>query len=115
MTTKRERYVKPLGQTVLVRPYRVEEKITTKTGVELYRPQQSVDTEQAGMDRGVVVELGEYAYEGFTNPWVKPGDHVIWPRYAGRPIFFPDDETEVMFHIVVDTDIKCVFNVDEAD
>jgi co-chaperonin GroES (HSP10) len=106
----KSRYVKPLGNTVLVRPYKVDEKITTKTGIELYRPQQNVSDEQAGMDRGVVVELAKYAYEGYDEPWVKPGDHVIWPRYAGRPIFFPDSDEEIMYHIVVDTDIKCTFD-----
>lgn len=93
--------IKPLGHRVLVKPDIVEEK--TKGG--LYIPVQAKDAEQAGIDRGEVIEIGETCWVDERlggKRWCKVGDRVIWARYAGKPIV---DSDEVIYHLINDEDI----------
>ncbi len=90
----------PLGHRVLVKPVVIEEK--TQSG--LYIPQQSVDLERAGVDKGEVVAIGNTAWKderlGGTN-WCEVGDTVIWARYAGKPVL----DGEVTYHLLNDEDV----------
>lgn len=95
----------PLGHRVLVKPIVIEEK--TKGGI--YLPQQSIDLEKAGIDKGEVVAIGDTAWKDERlggKAWCKVGDNVIWARYAGKPVTInmgtPD---EITYHLVNDEDI----------
>ena len=95
----------PLGHRVLVKPIVIEEK--TKGGIFL--PQQSIDLEKAGIDKGTVVDIGDTAWQderlgGF--PWCTVGDKVIWARYAGKPVTIKNkDNEDVTYHLLNDEDI----------
>ena len=90
----------PLGHRVLVKPVKIEEK--TASGI--YLPQQTVEMEQAGIDKGEVVAIGDTAWKDERlggAAWCKVGDTVIWARYAGKPVKDGDD----LYHLVNDEDL----------
>ncbi len=68
---------------------------------------------QAGVDRGVVIAIGETAYRDYSqysDPTsdipVKVGDTVAFARYSGKLVTDPDTEEEYV--ILHDEDIVCV-------
>lgn len=64
--------------------------------------------EQASVDRGYVVQVGESAFKDFrTEPWVKPGDYVAFARFAGKIIKDPFGDEE--FVVINDEDLICLF------
>lgn len=55
---------------------------------------------------GEVVEIGHTAYKGLLDetPWVKVGDTVLFPRYAGADI----PEGNDFFRFIKDVDVIAV-------
>lgn len=90
---------KPLGHRVLVMPQVIEEK--TEGGI--YIPQQVIDHEKAGVDKGVVVAIGSTCWPD-SPPWCDVGDTVIWARYAGKPVW----DADTLYHLLNDEDILAV-------
>ena len=92
-----------IGFRVLVKTDVIEDKVDCGEGKIIYKPQQVVDQEQGGVDRGEVVHIGPMAFEdeGGQRMWCKVGDRVIWPRYAGRPV----KDEGVLYHVLNDKDI----------
>lgn len=68
----------------------------------------TLQREQAAVDRGVVIKLGPTAYKdyGVACP-LKEGDIVAFARYSGKII--TDPYTEEEFILVNDEDIVCIF------
>ena len=96
----------PLGHRVLVKADIVEEKSTGG----IYIPQQTRDQEQGGVDKGVVVAIGETAWQDLGGkPWCKVGDKVVWARYAGKPYV----DNDVIYHILNDEDL--LLKIGDAD
>ena len=91
-----------VGFRLIVKPIEVNEEIETAGGAKLFKPQQVVEQEKGGVDRGRVLEVGPDAYADAKSAWVKPGDYVVWYRYAGRPM---KDEILGDVHILNDMDI----------
>lgn len=61
--------------------------------------------ERAGVDRGVVVQVGPTAFEAFNGVGaIKVGDYVAYARYAGKWI---KDFDEVEYIICNDEDVIC--------
>lgn len=92
----------PAGHKVLIKPKPVE----TKHGViELVLDK---DRELAATTEGEVIALGETAYMKVDDgrPWVKPGDKVLYAKYAGAMVI--DPETQVDYVVVHDVDIVCI-------
>jgi chaperonin GroES len=93
--------VTPLGHRVLVKPV----EIKNKTEGGLWKPEQTVDLEKGGVDKGTVMALGSTAYMADQlggEPWVKVGDKVVWARYAGKPV---EDSDGTLYHLINDEDI----------
>lgn len=93
--------IEPLGHRVLVKPI----EVSNKTEGGLWKPEQTVDLEKSGVDRGVVIALGDTAYKSELlggRPWCKVGDKVIWARYAGKPV---EDEDGTWYHLINDEDL----------
>lgn len=79
----------PIGDYVLVRPDAIAKK--TSGGVEL--PEEIAERMELAAITGVVIECGSEAFKwnaDRTRPFAgdppKPGDRVIYDKYAGKPI-----------------------------
>ena len=80
---------KAVGFRILVRPDPIEE--VTQGGIVL-----ALDSklERGAQVTGVVLDVGPEAYRAFNKsagfedyrPWVKPGDHIYYAKYAGKGI-----------------------------
>lgn len=89
---------KAVGFRILVRPDPIEE--VTKGGIVLAVNEK---LERGAQVTGVVLDVGPEAYRAFNKaagfddyrPWVKPGDHIYYARYAGKRI--TSDGEELLF------------------
>ena len=74
---------RPTGYRVLILPYTPPKK--TKGGILL--ADTTVDREKLATVVGYVVAVGPDAYKDPSKfpegPWCKPGDHILFGRYAG--------------------------------
>jgi len=93
--------LKAVGFRVIVKPIEVDEAVDTGA-VKIYKPQQTIDAEKGGVDRGKVIDVGPDAFSEARSVWAKPGDYVVWARYAGRPM---KDEILGDVHVLNDLDI----------
>ena len=89
--------IKPLGKTVFVKIDEAEDR-KSAGGLIL-----TVDHDRMHMDTGVVESLGPLAFINQEGITVKPGDRIVFNRYAGREI--KDDVGEVTHRIISDTEI----------
>ncbi len=78
--------IKPLGDRVVVEPAPVEEK--TASGIII------PDTAKEKPQKGIVVAVPEESEEKKLS--VKPGDHVLYGKYAGTEITLDDKEYLIM-------------------
>lgn len=99
----------PAGHKVLIRPKPVE----THSGmIELVINR---DRELAATTEGEVVALGETAYMKVDDgrAWVKPGDQVLYAKYAGALAVDPD--TQENYVVVHDVDIVCIIKKTQGE
>jgi co-chaperonin GroES (HSP10) len=92
----------PAGHKVLIRPTPVAKY---RGSIELVINEER---ELAATTEGEIVALGETAYLKVDDgrPWVKPGDKVIYAKYAGA--LAVDPATQEKFVVVHDVDIICI-------
>jgi co-chaperonin GroES (HSP10) len=85
---ERDKLPRVHGWNILIVPYTQPRK--TRGGI--YVPDKTLETEQLATIIGYVVEVGPLAYQDKSKfgedqePWCKPGDYVIFGRYAGAKI-----------------------------
>lgn len=93
----------PAGHKVLVKPKPVEEK--SKGGILL-----AIDAERyaAATTEGTVVAIGPTAWLKVDDgrPWCKPGDRIIYGKYAGKEI--ADPETGEKLVVIHDVDVVAI-------
>lgn len=87
----------PLGTRILIKPIQQEEK--SKGGIIL---SPGTDEKEA-LELAEVVELGPLAYKdvGDNTPWCKPGDVILFQRYAGKKI----EDGGIVYRILKDIDV----------
>lgn len=91
--------LKPLGRAVLVKPYDVEQ--VSKGGIILADP--TVRREQLAEQKAVVIEVGPVAWHNEPMPRAKPGDKILFSKWAGyQATGTADGQT---YRIVNDADI----------
>ena len=94
--------ITPIEYNVVVKPEKVEER--TKGG--LFLPDQAHDTDQHGHQRGTVDAVGgeAFAFENAQkwNDAPKPGDRVIFIKYAGTLVQGDDGED---YRVMKDKDV----------
>lgn len=101
------------GHRVLVKPEAVEK--VSKGGIILA---QDDKRQFMATDRGTVVDVGPMCWRNYDygqpdwKPWCKPGDQVVFARYAGKIVKHP--ETEEEFFLMNDEDIQVVLEDEEA-
>lgn len=91
--------LKPLGRAVLVKPYVVEAK--TAGGIIL--ADSVVKKDQMAEQRALVIEVGPTAWANEPVPRAKPGDKVLFSKWAGYVAIGTADEQE--YRVVNDSDI----------
>lgn len=99
----------PAGHKVLIRPKPVEKY---SGAIELI---VNEDRELAATTEGEVIAIGETAYMKVDDgrAWVKPGDYVLYAKYAGALAVDPD--TDVQYVVVHDVDIVCIIKRDQGE
>lgn len=79
--------IKPVEFNVVVRPRPVEATIRTKSGFELIKPIETVESEQNAAVVGELVAVSPHAfsYEDWpkNEPPPKPGATVLYAKYSG--------------------------------
>lgn len=95
---------------LVVKPELLEEQDDTlkrakELGFEIVG--DSLDREQASVDRGTVITIGGDAWKDFNGePWCKVGDFIAFARFAGKQV--TDPETKEKFLIINDEDVVCI-------
>ena len=96
----------PAGFRVRIRP------LPEPTSV-IALPQNTLAQRRYSGVVGVVIEVGETAFETFGgNPWVKPGDIALFRQNAG--VIFPGDGSDVDI-VVNDEDVVASISSEEFD
>jgi chaperonin GroES len=96
--------VRVCGHRVLVLPDEAERE--TKGGILL--PDQTTDREALAQIHGTLICIGPSAWaDQKTGPWAKPGDRVIFGKYAG---LYYDGRDGRKYRIVNDLDIVAVID-----
>lgn len=94
---------------VVIKPDSLEESdpmyaSAKKAGIHIPNLEES-KRERAGVDRGVVVQIGPTAFDAFNGTGaIQVGDYVAYARYAGKWV---KDFDEVEYIIVNDEDVIC--------
>lgn len=91
--------LKPLGRAVLVKPYLVEDK----TAGGLILPRDTVRKDQLAEQRAIVIELGPEVWRDERAPRAKPGDKILFSKWAGYQAEGPFDGE--VYRVVNDADI----------
>jgi len=65
--------------------------------------------ENASMDKGVVVDIGETAFKdyGIECP-IQVGDHISYVKFGGKDV--TDPETGELFTVIQDEDVVCLLH-----
>ena len=100
--------IKPVEYKVLVK---VDEVINQSSG-GIWLPDVTRDREQAGNDRGILVDVGGMAFSDWRGKKPNVGDKVIFGKYAGSVIMFKEDRTTTNYRLCNDKDI-CGIIVEE--
>lgn len=97
----------PAGHKVLIKPTPVVTQVGSIVIV------QDVAREAAATTDGEVIALGDTAYMKVDDgrQWVKPGDKVLYGKYAG--VMVTDPDTNVQYVVVHDVDIVCIIKTGE--
>ena len=96
-----------MGYRVLVKPDPIDK--TTKGGI--YIPPASRDDYGRAQTLGVLIALGEHAWDKFPTPWAKVGDRVLFAKYGGLHLRGKDGADYRMLNdeqvtAVVDSQVK---------
>jgi co-chaperonin GroES (HSP10) len=95
--------LQPLEYKVLILPDEVPEK--TESGI-LYRPEIAREKEQWAQVKGFLVAHGGNAFEDWQGEKPKPGDRVLFAKYAGIRDVMGVDEKK--YQICNDKDLIAV-------
>ena len=93
--------LEPVGRALLIELYAV----ATHSGpIEL--PENIVKQNQMAQQHAVVVAAGPFAYSTEPLPRCKPGDHIIFGKYAGYMAIGPADGKA--YRLIEDNAVFCV-------
>jgi co-chaperonin GroES (HSP10) len=108
-----------VGHRLLIKPDPVKEQVDVPEGLkvggfEVVKPADLERREEAATQIGTVIQVGPTAFRAFDGndpnwkPWCKPGDRVIFARYAGK--FVEDPYTKERFFVINDEDVQVKVN-----
>lgn len=99
------------GHRLLIRPDNPEEvdpvyKQAKAAGIKLLDTHEDRLRERAGVDKGVVLQVGPTAFRDFGGePWCQAGDYIAYARHAGKWVEDPDSGEALL--IINDEDVVC--------
>jgi len=84
----------------LIKPTPFEEK--SRGGIIIKADVEDRDN----LELAEVIELGHHAYKGLEDetPWVKPGDMILFQRYAGKQVEYLGQ----VYRIIKDVDVIAI-------
>ena len=94
--------IEVLGHRLLIKPKDVE----TKRGDIILAV--DVKAERTATQEGTVIQVGPTAFSLDAlggEPWVQPGDDIIFARYTGKVV--KDPETGDEYFVINDEDVQC--------
>jgi len=93
------------GYRIIVKPLDAVEHLESKeaerfptlaaSGFKAKTAEQQ-ERETRGSDHGIVISVGETAYDRLGKDWCKVGDVIIFHRYAGKRIELPPGSGEFL-------------------
>lgn len=90
------------GYRILVKPDEVEK--TSAGGIIMVLDEK---LERTGQQYGRVVGIGDTCWSEIdSEPWCAVGDRILFSKHAGRFVYDPETEDELM--IMNDTDVLAV-------
>ena len=97
------------GCRILIKPFKIQEhdKVLASakaSGIVLL--ESSERKEQVNVDKGVVLQIGPQAHTDYVGS-IQEGDVVGFAKFGGK--FVQDPADDVVYLIVNDEDIICVF------
>jgi len=98
--------IHPQGNRVLIKTLELEEK--TASGIILATVSQR-EREEMANTTGEVIEVGPEAFTDRETVWCKPGDRVIFAKYAGLLYVGKDD---VKYRVINDDNIVATLDGD---
>ena len=96
----------PRGHRILILPNQIES--VSKGGIILGTATE-LDRAQLGQTDGIVVSLGNTAYEDLSEPWCAVGDKVVIAKYSGMMRQGLDEQ---WYRIISDTDVVAILEKD---
>lgn len=101
--------IHPVEYKVLILP----DKVDDMSG-GLYLPDSSVSRDQDAQERGVLIEVGSVAFEGWyredDKEIPKEGERVIYSKYSGMQVDGQDldNERPIIYRVMNDKDIVAI-------
>jgi co-chaperonin GroES (HSP10) len=95
--------ITPLGHRIVVLPEEVESK--TESGIILHA--KSTEREEMAQTKGVVIAIGEDAYNDTPSKWCREGDAVIFAKYSG---LLWDGHDGKKYRVLNDLDIVAIID-----
>ena len=97
------------GCRVLLRPFKIQEHDRVWASAKaagLFVPEMSERREQANIDKGVVLQVGNEAHKDYVGD-IKEGDVIGFAKFGGK--FVQDPDTDELFLIINDEDVICIY------
>jgi len=106
----------PILHRIIVKPDDIDSKdphFAAAKAVGIITDFKEREREQAAVDSGTVVSIGETAFREFgsSNP-IKVGDTIVYARYAGKVIVDPADD--VKYVALNDEDVVAIVTTEGA-
>jgi len=102
-----------VGYRLMIRPDEIETK--SEGGIVLVQDER---LERAASQTGVVVSVGDIAWEAFGpngtgKPWAKVGDKILFSKHAMRLVQHP--ETKELLGVLQDEDVIAVITEEDNE
>jgi co-chaperonin GroES (HSP10) len=110
---RRKRMLKVVGHRVMVKLDPIVDEEVTAGGIVIPQ-QESKKRLEVAAEKGTVMQVGPMAWKNEAlgygtdswEPWCKPGDRVLYSKYAGKVVEDPEDGEKYMMLNDVDIQAK---------
>lgn len=96
-----------VGCRLLIEPFKLQEHdkvYASAKAAGFYIPETTKRQEEANIDRGTVLQIGESAHQDYVGT-LKVGDVIGYAKFGGK---FIQDVDEKIYLIINDEDVICI-------